>query len=512
MKMKFDVSLKLEIVGLVVVIVVFVVAVFSYFFISTYKSYFVQNLQAHTKRQAYRLADSVSSSVSLGRIDIIEHYINNTIRESDVIYVEVYGKNFNKLASCHILSKRLESFLASRKANENFNGIFKKQHSIEYTYEYKGKASAFEFITPIVSYKIGNENGEVIGFIRIISSLDTVYNKLAEIIRNILSLTGYVIVISTFLSFMAVKLFLEPINKIVEITKQISQGDLSTKVPIFKILELKILAISINVMSKHLKNILDILNNEKESLLTAKKSLEVKNRSIKDLMSKEQQLHMKLIKEERFYTIGRLAGSLAHEIKNPLAGIKNIVFFISNTENFKNKKSKEMFSMLTDNITKINNILIELVDYSEINNLNKSPNYIDELINKVIKTHNIPDNISLKTDLEHLSVLVDKDNFRKVINHLLINALDAMPFGGEIVISAHRVERILEVKIKDSGFGINDEIIKNIYEPLYTTKVKGVGLGLSIVKEIVELHNGTIDVSSKVGIGTEFTIKLFGIL
>lgn len=510
MKIRFKVSLTMEFIALVVAIVVFVMTVFSYFFISTYKSFFVQSLQLHTKRQAYRLADSVVNSVSLKRNDIIEHYVGNTIRESDIVCVEVYDKKLKRLAGCKIMSKRLEEDLSNHKINKNADILFEKPNAIEYFYKYKGKTSAFEFIAPVIFYGSENTDGEVIGCVRVISSFKSINEKLAKIIKNTLLLAVYVILISMLLAFFVIRLLIEPINKVVNITRQISQGDFSNKVPLFKERELRILAISVNMMSSHLKKILDVLHREKESLLNAQKSLEVKNRAIRELALKERQMHIKLIKEERFNTIGTLAGSLAHEIKNPLTSFKNIIYFISKMETFEKEESKKMFNMLTDNVTRINNILTELLDYSEAGNLNKTQNYIDELINKIIRTIYIPNNINLKMDLKHIAVLSDKESFSKVIRHLVMNAVDAMPFGGNIFISAYKVENKLELKIRDTGSGIDSDVIKSIYKPLYTTKVKGIGLGLSIVKEIVEGHKGTILLNTKIGKGTEFILHIPG--
>ncbi|MDR1522583.1 MAG: hypothetical protein LBS29_01265 [Endomicrobium sp.] len=386
MKIKLKISLRMELVVLVVAIVIFVVAVFSYFFISTYKSYFVQTFQLNTKRQTYKLADSIVNSVSLKRNDIIEDYIGNTIRESDIVCVEVYDKNFKKLASCKILNKTLEDILNNHKINEKADILFGKSRAIGYFYKYKGKTSAFEYIAPVIFYSSGNTDGEIIAFVRVISSFKNIDKALTKIIKNTLSLAVYVILISIVVSFFITRLFVEPINKVISITRQISQGDFSNKVPLFKEIELRVLAISVNMMSSHLKRVLDVLHSEKESLLNAQENLEIKNKSNKELVLKERKMHIKLIKEERFYTIGRLAGSLAHEIKNPLTSFKNIIYFISKTENFKNEEAKKMFNMLTDNVTRINNILTELLDYSELNSLNKTQNCIDELINKVIKT------------------------------------------------------------------------------------------------------------------------------
>ncbi|MDR2616347.1 MAG: hypothetical protein LBC22_00805 [Endomicrobium sp.] len=507
MKIRFKASLKAELVVLVIVIVVFVVAVFSYFFISTCKSFFMQSLQLDTKRQAYRLADSVSS-ISSGRTDILEHYVSNIIRESDIIYVEVYDKDFDRVANSQVLSKQLESFLASRKMSENVDVLFEKQKSIEYFYKYKGKIKAFEFIAPVVFYKQGNVNGEVIGFVRVIASLKSIDEKLAKIIKSVVSWAVCVGIISALLSVMAIRMFLEPINKLVRVTKQISEGNLSSKVPMFKTVELRVLAIAV----RHLKKILNVLDNEKKGLLDVKKSLEVKNQAMKDLISKERLKHVKLMKEERFLTIGKLASSLAHEIKNPLTSFKNIIYFISKTEKFKNENSKEMFCMLTDDIRRINNILTELLDYSEVKNLNRTQNYVDEVINKIIESTSLPSNISLKMGLKHIAALIDKESFVKIVRHLVANAVDAMPRGGEIFIAMGKVDTKLELKIKDTGVGIKNDTIKSVYDPLYTTKVKGIGLGLAIVKEIVELHEGVIFASSKSDMGTEFSIYIPGVL
>ncbi|MDR2066450.1 MAG: HAMP domain-containing protein [Endomicrobium sp.] len=509
MNLRFKRSLKAEFVVLVIAVIVFVIAIFSYFFISMYKSSLMQSLQLDTKKQAYRLADSVVSSIPLGRNGILQRYVDNVIRESDIICVEVYDKDFDRLTNSQVVSKEGESFLDSRKMSENADVLFEKQKSIEHFYKYKGKIRAFEFISPVVSYEQGNVNGEVIGSVRVIASLKNIDEKLAKTIKTIVSLAVYVLIISSLLSVMVIRMFLEPINKLVSVTKQISKGNLSSKVPKFKTVELRMLALAVNVMSRHLKKILDVLRNEKESLLYAKKSLEVKNQSIKELISKEQQFHVELIKEERFGTIRKLATCLAHEIKNPLAGIINSMYVISKKEGYKNDKdTMEMGCIVTNNAKKIDNILIELLDYSERNDVKRTQIYVDELINKSIGSMCLPNNIRLKMDLKHIAALIDKESFEQIVRHLLKNAVDAMPHGGEISIAIGKLDNKLELKIKDTGRGIAPEEIKNIYDPFYSRKVTGMGLGLAIVKEIVELHNGVIFVSSEIERGTEFSIYI----
>ena len=105
-------------------------------------------------------------------------------------------------------------------------------------------------------------------------------------------------------------------------------------------------------------------------------------------------------------------------------------------------------------------------------------------------------------------VLADADQLQRVFANLTLNAQEAMPDGGVLTISTRRENGFAEVTFKDTGKGINDEVMKNIFEPLFTTKTKGTGLGLAVCQQVVAKHDGTIQAMSENGEGATFTIKL----
>ena len=134
---------------------------------------------------------------------------------------------------------------------------------------------------------------------------------------------------------------------------------------------------------------------------------------------------------------------------------------------------------------------------------------IESFFDKVIEMVPLPENIKLIRKIERFDVVLDPDKMTQVIINLISNAMDAMPpNGGEIIISTKKMDSICQIFVQDNACGMSKDAVTHIFEPLFTTKLKGIGLGLCIVKEIIEAHNGKISVSSEENIGTTFTIEL----
>src|SRR5262249_10099383 len=142
--------------------------------------------------------------------------------------------------------------------------------------------------------------------------------------------------------------------------------------------------------------------------------------------------------------------------------------------------------------------------------LNLSTQKIDELVEKAIERIQLPSGVALFKDLglAGVQVPVDEDELRQVLVNLMENACQAMTSGGSLMVGTKAHADMVEIVIGDTGCGIPQEHLNKIFAPFFTTKSRGTGLGLAVVKKIVERHHGNIDVKSVIGEGTEFTITL----
>jgi signal transduction histidine kinase len=122
----------------------------------------------------------------------------------------------------------------------------------------------------------------------------------------------------------------------------------------------------------------------------------------------------------------------------------------------------------------------------------------------------IPENIELtkKLDAGLPEINIDPDQIKQVVVNIITNAVEAMPEGGRLLIAAREKDKFLEVEVSDTGCGIPQESMDEIFDPLFTTKAKGIGLGLAMCKAIIDRHEGNIAVESKVGEGTTFSLRL----
>jgi len=231
----------------------------------------------------------------------------------------------------------------------------------------------------------------------------------------------------------------------------------------------------------------------------------VKERTI-DLIKSQEQLYRK----EKLATIGKIAGSIGHEIRNPLGVISNSTYFLNIKLKDSDGKVKKHLNILQREILRVNEIISDLLDFARI----KQPVFkevdINIFIKDILENFKFPENIILKKhlDAELPRIQIDSNQIQQAFQNIILNAIQAMPEGGKLEIKTLTSENTVEIVFKDTGVGIPRENLQKIFEPLFTTKARGIGLGLSIVKDIVESHNGMIYVESEVDVGTSFTVKL----
>ena len=223
-----------------------------------------------------------------------------------------------------------------------------------------------------------------------------------------------------------------------------------------------------------------------------------------------KQAQKELIIKEKFATIGKLAGSIAHDLRNPLGVINNSAYYLSMKLKDADEKIKKHLHILEGEVQRANSFITNLLDFAKIKTMSFEKadvnNSIKSLLDKII----FPENIFLEIDLnaELPLVKLDPNQIQDAFQNIILNSIQAMPEGGKLEIKTLIQENNIEIMFKDTGIGIPRKNHQKIFEPLFTTKSNGIGLGLSIVKDIVEKHEGKIEVESVVNVGSIFTLKI----
>ena len=214
--------------------------------------------------------------------------------------------------------------------------------------------------------------------------------------------------------------------------------------------------------------------------------------------------HVK-IRNERLTTIGEIASSMAHNMKNPLGIVKSSADILQRT-NKQNPELNEVVNRMNRAIDRISHQIDDVLNYVRITPLQKEVIKISELLQIAKKSLEIPDNISVFIQDSDIEIKCDIRKMEIVFINIFLNAIQSIGNdAGEIRCKIQQKESIVTIEVQDSGPGISDEILPKIFHPLVTSKQKGTGLGLSTCKHVIEQHNGTISVQNN---PTIFTITL----
>jgi len=232
-----------------------------------------------------------------------------------------------------------------------------------------------------------------------------------------------------------------------------------------------------------------------------------------------------ILRMDRLVSLGKLASGIAHELRNPLAGIKTTAQALSE-EMSGDDSRREYLNRITKEIDRLNDLLKTFFSFAKPQKLDLVHCQIKDIINEIIPflIKEIADKGIRFIETYHPQlpkIKVDKTQMHQVFLNLFLNAIQAMPNGGELKIEATPIHSIssdgfkqnfMKVVISDSGRGIPPHIVHKIFDPFFTTKSKGIGLGLSITYQIIKKHGGTIKVESQWEQGTSFIINLPEIL
>lgn len=214
---------------------------------------------------------------------------------------------------------------------------------------------------------------------------------------------------------------------------------------------------------------------------------------------------LELLKAERLAAVGQAAAMIAHDLRNPLQDIRLAQHLLGKRCPHEGK----LLDQIDRNIEYADGVVDSLLIYSQDRPLNHQETNINQLLRECLREFALLEYVKVEEKLRELpSTYVDQNQMRRVFKNLILNAIQAMERGGTLTLETKLVENSIVVSVQDTGQGISEIKQGLIWKPFHTSKPRGMGLGLSIAKRIVELHGGTIDVKSKLGEGSTFTVYM----
>ena len=217
-------------------------------------------------------------------------------------------------------------------------------------------------------------------------------------------------------------------------------------------------------------------------------------------LQKEAQQMKKL---QKLYTIGQMSSRIAHDLRNPLTVIKGSIDFLEKTSS--DEKSLERYGRMQCSIKDMYHIIEDVLEFARAKELNTSKVKLSQIISDSLSSLNIPEEVNVIQPDEDVELECDARKLQAIFVNLIVNAFDAMDNKGTLTIKLDIESKDVKIHIIDSGPGIPEDILPKIFEPLFTSKNTGTGLGLGISKTIVEQHNGKLSVSNN---PTTFTVQL----
>lgn len=289
------------------------------------------------------------------------------------------------------------------------------------------------------------------------------------------------------------------VNKTVELTALCKDG---REIPI----ELSLASVKIQGLWNAIAIIRDITERKQTEMKIRRMNDELQQNSERLLAAQEE-----LIRKGKLAILGQISGSVGHELRNPLAVISNAVYYLKMVLTDADATTQEYLDIIKQEIDNSLRIITDLLDFARTRAPRKESISLRELLDKSIGSCVIPDIVKLQIEIpEALPLLrIDPLQLEQVLQNLIMNAVQAMPDGGILTLrGSQNSEATICLEVVDNGEGISPENMNSLFQPLFTTKAKGIGLGLVVCKNLVEVNSGRIEVASEPGQGTTFSVEL----
>jgi two-component system sensor histidine kinase HydH len=229
-------------------------------------------------------------------------------------------------------------------------------------------------------------------------------------------------------------------------------------------------------------------------------------------ISEIRALESQLRRNERLAALGKMAAGVAHELRNPLSSIKGLAVLLKGKVGA-DREGKQTADILVEEVERLNRSICELLDYTRPEKLEKTRVPLSGILDKArtlvgVDAESLGITISLLSDATPGIVVVDEDKMNQVFLNLLLNSIQAMHDGGELIIGLKEEAGVVVCTIEDTGTGVSEENLSKVFDPYFTTKSDGTGLGLALSAKIVEEHGGSIALENRRPEGVRVTIRL----
>jgi signal transduction histidine kinase len=230
-------------------------------------------------------------------------------------------------------------------------------------------------------------------------------------------------------------------------------------------------------------------------------------------VSDKKQAQLIAHRTDRMRELGEMAATVAHEIRNPLGGIRGYASLLYRDLS-EEKHLQEMAHFIVEGTKRLENLVITILQYARPLQLHPESVDLGALLRALIQFVKIdpafPPHVRIIPHIPHEPLLapVDGEALRSALLNLIFNAFEAMPYGGSVTLSMLKQINCCQISLSDTGIGMEEEMLQQLFSPFFTTKQKGTGIGLVETKKIIQAHGGTIEVRSSVGKGSTFTITL----
>ncbi len=462
------------------------VGTFTLFHIYREQNHLFEATRLNAKLLLDTIEKSIFNSMRLGNSAEVQAIIEMVGNSEDLVGVRIFGPT-------GVILKSDRPQEIGQLADKNSFNLFVQQQ-VEGVFDQQSGPRVLSMVRPIMSdercFRCHGPGRKVIGVLSLNFSLSDMYHQLRDTSEQFVISTLVIIALLTVgIALIMIRLLRQPLQQITRNMKQVEEGDLSVRMQVQREDE-------VGLLTKGFNSMVSTLDQTQREL--------------------KQYHYRQMERADRLASVGEMASGLAHEIKNPLAGIRGAIDVLA--DDFPEADPRrEVMGQVREQVTRLNKTVTDLLyfgkpgqpefAYADINSLIKQTllfiaqhpeakqvNRIEEL------TRNLP------------PVWIDQKQIQQVLLNIIINALQAMSGGGVLTVLTDLVSREgadwIRVEICDTGQGISVDEMEKIFTPFYTTKTQGTGLGLPICRQLMESNGGALRVDSQVGQGSCFTLEL----